>query len=495
MTSIIYLLLSLFLLLFLKAKKIFPKHNYRRIPGPWTLPIIGSLHHFIGSGLPHHALRNLSQRHGHLMFLQVGERPTVVISSREGARIIIKTCESTFCDRPTSPTTKIFTYGGKDLVLSPYGDYWREIRKIITSGFLSPKRVQSFRSIREEEISDLIQLISSMSSRMHTINLSDMMSVMANNVSVRAISGSKSKHKILFVNELQRSAELAAGFCLANLFPSFGILSMISKQVRKAEKCHTAIDQLLENLIQDRRESEDDKDADDLLSLLLRHLDEHPNNSISMDTAKTILFSAVGGGTHTTGAVLEWVMSELVKNPTVMKKAQDEVRQLQGRKIITEVDLAELNFLRLVIKETLRLHPVAPLIPRVCPDTLNILNHEVPKGTTLIVNMWAVGRDPTNWKDPEEFRPERFAEGNDHYLDSIAMDLEFFPFGAGRRNCPGKFFGSAIVELTVANLLYHFNWELPCGLKPEQLDMTENFGISIRRKSSLLLHALPHTSR
>ncbi|KAJ4768151.1 cytochrome P450 family 71 polypeptide [Rhynchospora pubera] len=333
MTSIIYLLLSLFLLLFLKAKKIFPKHNYRRIPGPWTLPIIGSLHHFIGSGLPHHALLNLSQRHGHLMFLQVGERPTVVISSREGARIIIKTCESTFCDRPTSPTTKIFTYGGKDLVLSPYGDYWREIRKIITSGFLSPKRVQSFRSIREEEISDLIQLISSMSSRMHTINLSDMMSVMANNVSVRAISGSKSKHEILFVNELQRSAELAAGFCLANLFPSFGILSMISKQVRKAEKCHTAIDQLLENLIQDRRASEDDKEADDLLSLLLRHLDEHPNNSISMDTAKAILFSAVGGGTHTTGAVLEWVMSELVKNPTVMKKAQDEEGTQQTGKI------------------------------------------------------------------------------------------------------------------------------------------------------------------
>ncbi|KAF3339058.1 Ent-isokaurene C2-hydroxylase [Carex littledalei] len=99
---------------------------------------------------------------------------------------------------------------------------------------------------------------------------------------------------------------------------------------------------------------------------------------------------AVQGGTDAVSALLEWVMSELVRNPRVMKKAQDEVRRLRGRKIITEFDLAKLDFLRLVIKETLRLHPVVPLIPRVCQETLNLLGHEICKGTTVLVNVWSI---------------------------------------------------------------------------------------------------------
>ncbi|KAJ3701412.1 hypothetical protein LUZ61_005117 [Rhynchospora tenuis] len=208
-----------------------------------------------------------------------------------------------------------------------------------------------------------------------------------------------------------------------------------------------------------------------------------------MDTVKAIIFDAVGGGTDTTGTVLHWTMSELVKSPRVMKKAQDEVQKLQGRKIVTESDLAELDFLHLVLKETLRLHPVAPLIPRVCQETFNISDFDIPKGTTVVVNLWAIGRDPKYWQDPEEFKPERFtaeSKGKD--------DFEFFPFGAGRRICPGKAFGSAIVELTLANLLYHFNWELPCGMKPDELDMTEAFGVNVKRKLPLMLHAVPHKS-
>lgn len=241
----------------------------------------------------------------------------------------------------------------------------------------------------------------------------------------------------------------------------------------------------------------------------------------------------MGGGTDTTSAVLHWSMSELVRNPRVMKKAQDEVRKFGNRKVITESDLVELNYLNLVLKETLRLHPVAPLIPRVCQEGFDISDYDIPKGTTVVVNLWAIGiliyltntinsnmnhgnskaiifikiscssidytfgltgRDSKYWKDPEEFVPERFSEGNIAGTDTKGMDLDFFPFGAGRRNCPGKFFGSAVFELTLANLLYHFNWELPCGMKHDELDMTEIFGINVKRKSPLLLYAVPRTS-
>ncbi|KAJ1685483.1 hypothetical protein LUZ63_016873 [Rhynchospora breviuscula] len=475
---------------YLRDKIKYMKHNHSLPPGPWTIPIIGSLHHLVGSGLPHRALRDLSQRYGHIMFLKIGERPTIVISSRDDAKIIMKTHETAFCNRPDSPSMNIFTYGGKDLVTTPYGNYWREIRRIITSELLSNKLVQSFRPIREVEVSGLVKSISYLSAHAHSVDLSDMMSIMVNKVAVRSVTGSKRKEQILLMREMKRSGELATTFDLTSLFPSSRVASLISGALYKAEDCHRIIDQQLDNMIQEYRACDVDGEAHDLLGVILRlHDGEHTKKSISMDTVKAIIFDAVGGGTDTTGTILHWTMSKLVKNPRVMKMAQDEVRRLQGCEIITESDLTKLDFLHLVLKETLRLHPVAPLIPRVCQEAFNISNFDIPKGTTVVVNLWAIGRDPKYWQDPEEFKPERFtveAKGKDEF--------EFFPFGAGRRICPGKAFGSAIVELTLANLLYHFNWELPYGMKPDELDMTEAFGVNVKRKLPLMLHAVPHKS-
>ncbi|KAJ4786181.1 hypothetical protein LUZ62_037427 [Rhynchospora pubera] len=176
-----------------------------------------------------------------------------------------------------------------------------------------------------------------------------------------------------------------------------------------------------------------------------------------------------------------------MKNPEVMQKAQTEVRQqLQGRDYITESDLAKLNFLNLVIKETLRLHPPGPLLPRECREACKIFGYDIPKGACVLVNLWALGRDSKHWKDADDFKPDRFADMNS---DVSLNALEFIPFGAGRRSCPGMSFGLAILELALANLLYHFNWELPCGMKPDELDMTETFGFTTRKKIPLLLQA------
>jgi cytochrome P450 len=296
--ALFYLLLLLLLpFLFRKAKNSFYKQIQRLPPGPWSLPIIGSLHHFIGlTSLPHHALHRLSLRFGDLMFLQIGERPTIIISSIEAARKVMKIHETAFCNRPRSATMKIFTYGGKDLVLASYGDYWREIRRIITVEFLSSMRVQSFRSIREQEVGDLIQLISSELTRSpnQTINLREMMCIMTSKVAIRALTGSKRKDGTLLMREIQRSGELATGFGVANLFPSSRLASLISSQVRKTKECHRSIDLLLDSLIQEHRANLGaDATADDFLSVLLRLHDERSKNAINMDTVKAIIFVSI----------------------------------------------------------------------------------------------------------------------------------------------------------------------------------------------------------
>jgi cytochrome P450 len=173
-----------------------------------------------------------------------------------------------------------------------------------------------------------------------------------------------------------------------------------------------------------------------------------------------------------------------------MEKAQREVRQaLSGHGAVTEDRLAGLRYLRFVIKESLRLHPPATmLVPRQCQSACQVLGYDVPAGITVIVNAWAIGRDPAHWDEPDKFLPERFEQST---RDFKGADFEFIPFGAGRRICPGMTFGLAHIEIALAALLFHFDWSLPGGLAAEELDMTEAFGIATPRRSDLLVVATP----
>lgn len=181
-------------------------------------------------------------------------------------------------------------------------------------------------------------------------------------------------------------------------------------------------------------------------------------------------------------------MAELLKNPQVMAKAQAEVRDVfSGKGNADETMIHELKFLKLVIKETLRLHaPVPLLIPRESRERCQINGYEIPVKTRVIINAWAIARDPENWNHPETFNPDRFLDSS---IDYQGTNFEYIPFGAGRRICPGVLFGMANVELAIAQLLYHFDWKLPNGTQHQELDMTEDFCASLKRKQNL--HVIP----
>lgn len=183
-------------------------------------------------------------------------------------------------------------------------------------------------------------------------------------------------------------------------------------------------------------------------------------------------------------------MTELLKNPKLMEEAQAEVRQVFNRKgTVDETGIHELKFLKSVIKETLRLHPPLSLIPRECRTSCEIYAYNIPAKTKVLINAWAIGRDPKYWVQAERFRPERFLNSS---IDYKGMDFEYLPFGSGRRMCPGISMALANVELPLAQLLYHFDWKLPSGLKPEDLDMTEAFGLTISKKEKLYLIPIPY---
>ena len=187
-----------------------------------------------------------------------------------------------------------------------------------------------------------------------------------------------------------------------------------------------------------------------------------------------------------TGALtVTWAMAELARNPRVMKKVQDEIRSCLKKGKVSESDIHQLQYLKMIIKETLRLHPAAPLLlPRESMSHFKLANYEVFPKTLIQVNTWAIGRDPKHWDKPEEFFPERFA---DNSIDYKGQNFEYLPFGAGRRGCPGMYMGITMVELTLANLLSCFDWKLPNGMKETDLDMEEVSGITTYKKSPLKL--------
>ncbi|XVF03636.1 hypothetical protein REPUB_Repub05bG0010100 [Reevesia pubescens] len=184
-------------------------------------------------------------------------------------------------------------------------------------------------------------------------------------------------------------------------------------------------------------------------------------------------------------------MLEMIKNPRVMREAQAEVRQVfEGKGNVDETGIHELKYLKSVIKETLRLHPIFPLLfPRECSKDCEVNGFQIPSKTRVIINAWAIGRDPNLWPEPEKFYPEKFLNSS---VDFMGTNFEFIPFGAGRRKCPGIIFALPNMELPLAQLLFHFDWKLPNGMKQEDVDMTEVFGATVKSKYKLVLVPTPY---
>lgn len=200
------------------------------------------------------------------------------------------------------------------------------------------------------------------------------------------------------------------------------------------------------------------------------------------------------GASDTTSTTLEWLMAELVRNPVVMKKAQEEVRRVWGNK--PKIDMNEIHqmqYLTCVIKENLRLHPpLALLIARETSEAVDIAGYNIPSKSTVFVNAWAIQRNPSLWEKPEEFIPERFE--NNPVDFKVWQDFQYIPFGLGRRGCPGSAFGLASTEYIIANLLYHFDWKLSdANSSPQDLDMSEVYGLTVQRKVPLKLIPVSYT--
>ncbi|XP_078154100.1 cytochrome P450 71A1-like [Carex rostrata] len=490
-------LLSIFILCFSIKRRNFSKGPEKLIPSPPKLPFIGNIHQL--SSLYHQSLYSLSLKYGPLMLLHFGELPWLIVSSSDMACAILRTHDLTFATRPSAVASDIIFYG--DLAFERYGDNWRQLKKIFTIHLMSTKKIASYKTIREEEVGNLIAKIgdhASISSG-DPINLSKVLFSFMNDVVFRVVSGKimMEEQMYVMVRELvEESFHILGKFSIGDLFPSLLWLERLIGLSGRASRYRNKWELLIQEVIQAHIKSEENNDGHDNFVDILLSLknDSSINFNITMDQITGLLGDALAGGIDSTYITIDWAMSELIKNPKHMKKVQEEVRGIvKLGDMVRSEDLDKMSYLKAVIKETLRLHPPGPLlVPRESMEECEINGFTIPKGTKVLINAWAIAREAKSWEMPEEFMPERFIG---RQVDYKGNDFQFIPFGAGRRICPGILFATVTAELALANLIHRLDWDLPSGMTTEKFNMSEKPGFTVHRKDELrLLVKNVHTS-
>jgi hypothetical protein len=302
-TRLALLLFPLFLLLLkliIVGRYTWPTRALRLPPGPWQLPLIGSLHHLLlprFGDLPHRAMRELSRTHGPLMLLRLGAVPTLVVSSAEAAREVMKTHDAAFAGRHLSATLEIISCGGQGILFSPYNDRWRELRKVCVLELFSPRRVLSFRPGREDEVARLLRSVSAECRDGRAVNLSEKICRMMNDVVVRAAVGGRCARRDEFLHELDEAVRLTGGFNLADLYPSSRLVRRFSAAARDMGKCQRSIFRIVQSIIHERAGAPAPPERDeDLLGVLLRL--QKDGGRLQFELTTEIISTAIFVGSH-----------------------------------------------------------------------------------------------------------------------------------------------------------------------------------------------------
>nr|TKW12026.1 hypothetical protein SEVIR_5G010400v2 [Setaria viridis] len=422
----------------------------------------------------------------------------------------MKTRDLAFASRPRVRMAERLVYG-RDMAFVPYGEHWRQARRVCVLHLLSHRRVQSFRHAREQEAAAMVDRVRRRASPGgDAVNVTALIISYTNGIISRAAFGDEQSFGQHDGGE--ELTELFADFegllgtvTIGDFVPWLAWVDTLMGLDARAARTSARMDALLERVIAEHRQKRrdgrwEDDGHRDFVDVMLDVNEEAEKNAggggVMFDNVaiKAIILDMFAAATDTTYTTLVWAMAELINHPQEMRKVQDEIRgAVGGGDSVTEDHLPKLRYLKCVIKETFRLRtPLPLLLPRETMEDTELLGYHVPARTRVIINAWAIARDPAAWELPEEFVPERFA-GDDLTTDYLlGQDFRFVPFGAGRRGCPGVGFAVPAMELALASLLYHFDWELPAG-GPSKLEMDELNGLSVRLKTTLNLVAKPRS--
>ncbi|PHT50341.1 hypothetical protein CQW23_10088 [Capsicum baccatum] len=470
--------------------------NRKLPPGPKPWPIIGNLN-LLGP-IPHQSFDLLSKKYGELMLLKFGSRPVLVASSAEMAKHFLKIHDANFASRPQLAGGKYTSYNYCDMTWAPYGPYWRQARRIYLNEIFTPKRLDSFEYIRVQERRTLISQLNSLAGK--PVFLKDHLSRFSLCSMTRMVLSNKYfGESTVRVEDLQHLVDqwflLNGAFNIGDWIPWLSFLDL-QGYVKQMKALKRTFDKFHNIVLDDHRAKKNAENfvPKDMVDVLLQMADD-PTLEVKLtnDCVKGLMQDLLTGGTDSLTAAVQWAFQELLRQPRVIDKAMEELDRVVGKeRWVEEKDCSQLSYIEAILKETLRLHPLGTMLaPHCAIEDCNVAGYDIEKGTTVLVNVWTIGRDPKYWDRAEEFLPERFLEKD---IDMDGHNFAFLPFGSGRRRCPGYSLGLKVIRATLANMLHGFNWKLPEGMKPESISVEEHYGLTTHPKFPVLVIMEPRLS-
>ncbi|CAO1946309.1 unnamed protein product [Urochloa humidicola] len=475
-------------------------------PGPRPWPVVGNL--FDVQPVRCRCYQEWARRYGPIMTVWLGPQPTVVVSTSELAKEVLKTHDQHLADRQRDRSTERFSRGGMDLIWADYGAHYIKVRKLCNLELFTPRRLVALRPIREDEVTAMVESIHravtapGTGSEGKPLVVKNHLSMVAFNNITRLAFGRRFVNAAGELDEQGREFKsivtdginIGASLSIARYIPWLKWLAPVDEQVfkehgdRRDRLTVRIMDEHASAVLKQRGSGAQHHHFVDALFTL------RDQYGLSDDTVIGLLWDMITAGADTTVISVEWAMAELVRNTSVQKKVQEELDRVVGRdRVLQETDFPSLPYLQAVVKESLRLHPPTPLmLPHKASAGVRVAGYDIPKGANVIVNVWAVARDPEVWENPLEFRPERFLEES---IDIKGADFRVLPFGAGRRVCPGAQLGINLVASMIGHLLHNFSWALPEGTRPEDVEMMETPGLVTFMATPLKAVATPRLDR
>ncbi|XP_027359631.1 cytochrome P450 CYP82D47-like [Abrus precatorius] len=475
--------------------------------GAW--PIIGHLHLFGAHQLTHKTLGIMTDKHGPIFTIKLGSCKVLVLSSWEVAKECFTVHDKAFSTRPCVAASKLMGYNYAMFGFTPYGPYWREIRKLTTIELLSNQRLELLKNTRRSEVEAAVRELYKLWSRDGCTNggvLVDMkqwFGDLTHNIALRMVGGkpyygAADDHAEGEARRYKRAMRdcvcLFGVFVLSDAVPFLGWLD-INGYEKAMKRTASELDTLLEGWLEEHKRKRvwntNGKDEQDFMDVMLNVLQGAEISGYDSDTIiKATCLNLILAGSDTTMITLTWALSLLLNHQTELKKAQEELDTHIGKdRKVEECEMKKLVYLQAIVKETLRLYPPSPIITfRAAMDDCTFsCGYRIPAGTHLMVNAWKIHRDGRVWPDPHDFKPERFLTTHKD-VDVRGQNYELVPFSSGRRACPGTSLALRVVLLTLARLLHSFNVASPSN---QVIDMTESVGLTNLKATPLQVLLTP----
>lgn len=412
---------------------------------------------------------------------------------------IFKTNDLAFASRPRLAFADKLPYGTSSFITAEYGDYWRFMKKLCVTELLGVKQLERSRAVRREELDCFLKKLVESGKNGEAVDVRAEVMKLTNHSTCRVILSARcsedNDEAERLIEMVTECVELAVKMSFGDVF---GPLKRLGFWIygRKAVELTLRYDEILEKMLKEHEERGKREDKDLMDVLLEVYQDDKAGMKLTRTHIKAFILELFMAGTNTSAESMQWTIAELINHPDVFKKVREEIDLAVGRtRLVEESDIPNLPYLQAVVKETLRLHPPAPVATRECRKNCKIGGFNIPEKTAVAINLYAIMRDPEIWDDPTEFRPERFLVPSKEQvdLDQIkGQNFNFVPFGGGRRGCPGTLLAFAMMNTTVAAIVQCFDWKLGGDGDGGKVDMQSGPGLSLSMLHPLKCHPIVH---